>query len=155
MYSIGMEEVYYFHLLCNTHSTNTLVNSRDIVSVRIYIDTFTPDKDDTNSSIPNTGDYRVTLFTGCMIYSCTMYLPIASSVAYIKLNKLWLSEVFLAINMLNVENHSVPTQYPLYKKLFAFFKDLLAHITVVFLMLPFIIAFTVAPICWIMIVQIT
>ena len=42
-----------------------------IIGVRIYIDNFTLDKDNINSSISNTGDYRVTPFTGYMI-ACTI-----------------------------------------------------------------------------------
>ena len=123
-----------------------------IVGVRVYVDNFTPkkyddtddnfiDEDDTNSSIPNTGDYRVVPFTW-YILACTIYLPIASWATFIRLNKLWLTEIFSAINTLNTGNHSVPTQYTLYKKLFAFICDPLAYIAIVLLMSPFVV-FTV------------
>ena len=109
-----------------------------IVGVSIYIDNFTPDKDDTNSSMPNTGDYRVAPFTW-YILTCTIYLPIASWVTYIILNKLWFTEIFSAINQLmTMGADSMPARQPWNKKLFASFKDPLAYIAVVFLMVPFI-----------------
>ena len=108
-----------------------------IVGVRIYIDNFTPKKDDTNSSIPNTGDYNVVPFTW-WILTCTIYLPIVSWVTYIILNKLWFREIFSAINQLTMGANRMPARHPWNDKLFAFIKDPSAYIAVVFLMVPFI-----------------
>ena len=44
-----------------------------IIVVRIYVDNFTPEMNDTDSGIPDTGDYRVTSLTGYMI-ACTIYV---------------------------------------------------------------------------------
>ena len=77
-----------------------------IVGVRIYVDNFTPDKDDTNSSIPNTGDYMVTRLTWYMI-ACTVYLPIVSWVIYIILNKSFFYKIYSTIS--GNANNDMPT----------------------------------------------
>ena len=77
-----------------------------IVGVRIYVDNFTPDKDDTNSSIPNTGDYIVTRLTWYMI-ACTVYLPIVSWVIYIILNKSFFYKIYSTIS--GNANNDMPT----------------------------------------------
>ena len=112
-----------------------------IVGVRIYIDNFTLDADDTEISIRNTGDYWVAPFTGYMV-ACTLYLPIVSWIVYIVLNKLWFYELFSAINQMTNGAGQMPPRDSWNDKLFAFTKDPLAYITVVFLIAPFI-AFTV------------
>ena len=66
-------------------------------SMREYADNFTLDKDDTNYTMPDTGDYKVAPFTGYMI-ACTVYLPIVSWITYIILNKSWFIEVYSAVN---------------------------------------------------------
>ena len=112
-----------------------------LVGARIHVDNFTPDNDDINSSIPDTGDYRVAPLTGCMI-GCTIYLPIVSWVTYIIINKLWFYEVYSAISQLGNGADCMPVQDTWDEKLFAFIKDLRAYIVAVFLIAPFI-AFTV------------
>ena len=112
-----------------------------IIGVRIYVDNFTPDKDDTNDIIPDTGEYKVTPFTGYMIV-CTVYLPIVSWITYIILNKLWFYEVYSAIYQLSNGADCMSQRKALHKKLFAFIKDPLAYTAIVFLIGPFI-AFTV------------
>ena len=111
-----------------------------IIGVRIYIDNFPPEKDNTNSSIPNTGDYKLPTFTGYMIV-CTVYLPIVSWITFILLNKLWFYEVLSAIYQMTNGAICMPPQPVWNKKIFAFLKDPLAYIAIVFLMLPFV-AFT-------------
>ena len=44
-----------------------------IIGVRIYVDNFTPGKDDTNSTLPDTGDYKVAPLTGYMM-ACPSYI---------------------------------------------------------------------------------
>ena len=112
-----------------------------IIGVRIYVDNFTIDKDDINNAIPDTGDYKVAPFTWYMMV-CTIYLPILSWVAYIRLNRLWFHEVYADINQLNVRANQMPPHDTWDKKLLSFVKDPSAYIAVVFLMLPFV-AFTV------------
>ena len=81
----------FFVLAITTALTHWLMTG--IIGVRIYVDNFAIEKDVTNSSvnftiqndkinssIPDTGDYRVTPFTGFMI-ACTIYLPIVSWIA--------------------------------------------------------------------------
>ena len=111
-----------------------------IIGVRIYVDNFTPDKDDKNSTIPDTGDYKLPTFTGIMI-ACTVYLPIASWITYIILNKPWLFEVYSAINQMTNGADRMPPQHVWNKKILGFLKDPLAYIAIVLLMLPFV-AFT-------------
>ena len=126
-----------------------------IIGVRVYVDNFTPDQDDTgsmgiyadnvtlddtNDTIPDAGDYKVTLFTRYMI-ACTLYLPIVSWITYIILNKSWFFEVYSAINQMASGADHMPPKHTWDKKLFDFKKDPLAYIAVVFLMLSFV-AFT-------------
>ena len=111
-----------------------------IIGVRMYVDNFTPDKDDTNSSIPDTGDYKVSPFSRYMI-ACSIYLPILSWITYIILNKSWFFEVFSAIYQMTNGADSMSPQDIWYKKLLAFLKDPLAYIVTVVLMLSFV-AFT-------------
>ena len=110
-----------------------------IIGVRMYVDNFT-DKDDTNSSIPDTGDYKVSPFSRYMI-ACSIYLPILSWITYIILNKSWFFEVFSAIYQMTNGADSMSPQDMWYKKLLAFLKDPLAYIVIVVLMLSFV-AFT-------------
>ena len=118
-----------------------------IIGVRIYVDNFTPQNDDTNSSIPNTGDYRVAPLTGYMI-GCTIFLPILSWITYIILNKLWFYEVYSAISQLKSANHMHlqdiwdENRYVWDKKLIDFITNPLAYIAIVCLMASFI-AYTV------------
>ena len=131
-----------------------------IIGVRIYVDNFTTEKNDTNisinftiekddinSSVPDTGDYRVAPFTGYMI-ACTVYLPIVSWITYIILNKLWFYEVYSAIHQLsNGRVDHMPEEDTWDEKLFAFIKDyhhtvyhrLQSYIADLFLLLPFIV----------------
>jgi len=105
-----------------------------IVGVRIYADNFSSVK--FNSS----GSYVVAPFTRYMIFCCA-YLPIASWIAYIILNKYWFYEVFSVIKQsLDQEIHlqSIST----WVKLFSFVFDPAAYISITLLMLPFI-AFTI------------
>ena len=111
-----------------------------IIGVRIYVDNFTPDKDDTNNTVPDTGGYKLSICTGIMIV-CTICLPIISWITYIILNKLWFFEVYSAINeMSNAANH-MPARHSWNKKILASLKDPLAYVVIVLLMLPFV-AFT-------------
>ena len=118
-----------------------------IIGVRIYVDNFTLDRDDTNSSIPNTGDYRVAPFTRYMI-ACAIFLPILSWITYIILNKLWFYEVYSAISQLKSADHMYlqdiwdEYRYVRNDKLIDFITNPLAYILIVSLMVSFI-AYTV------------
>ena len=109
-----------------------------LIAVRIYIDAFNTMEHNTNSSIPDTGDYRVAPLTGYMI-GCTIYLPIMSWITYIIINKPWFYKVYSAINQLGTGRAShMPEGYKWNKKLFAFTKDPWAYTAIVLLMVPFI-----------------
>ena len=109
-----------------------------IIGMRIYIDVFNTVKHNTNSSVPDTGVYRVAPFTGYMI-ACTIYLPIVSWITYIIINKLWFYKVYSAIHQLGTgKADHMPEGDDWDKKLFAFIKDPLAYIAIVLLMVPFI-----------------
>ena len=121
--------------------TPDTLDKADTGSMRMSVDTFAPDNDGRGSTIPDTGDYKVAPFTGYMI-ACTVYLPIASWITYIILNKLWFFEVYSAINQMTTVANHMTSQPSWDKKLLAVYKDPLAYIAVLFLMLPFV-AFTV------------
>ena len=72
-----------------------------IIAVRIYVDNFTTYDEDTTK--PNTGDYRVAIFTRYMI-ACTIFLPIISWISYIVINKAWFYEIYSAISKLQDPN---------------------------------------------------
>ena len=107
-----------------------------IIGVRVYVDNFTPDKDD--AIILNTGDYKVAPLTGYMI-ACPIYLPMVSWITYIILNKLWFCEVYSAINQLSNGADHMPQRNIYLKRLLAFVKDPLAYIAVAYLIAPFVI----------------
>ena len=109
-----------------------------IIGVRIYIDNFTPDRD-TGNNIPNTGDYRVTPFTGYMI-GFSLCLPAFSPAVYILLNKLWFYEVYTVSQQSNTNRtESTAPQLSWNIKLFASARDPLAYVTVINLMVLFIV----------------
>ena len=92
-----------------------------------------------NSSMPDTGDYRVAPLTGCMIV-CTIWLPIVSWITYIIINKPWFYKVYSAISQLGTRRADhMPEGDTWNKKLLAFIKDPLAYIAIVLLMVPFIV----------------
>ena len=108
-----------------------------IIGVRIYVDNFTPDKDDINSTIPDTGAYKVAPFTKYMMV-CTVYLPIMSWITYIILNKLWFYEVYAAIHQITDGADRMSQHEVIGKKLFNFLKDPLAYTAVMLLIIPFV-----------------
>ena len=108
-----------------------------IIGVRIYIDNFTPG--DTNSSIPNTGDYRIAPLTGCMI-GCAIFVPIVSWITYIIINRVWFYEVYSAINQLGTGRADhMPPQITWDEKLFDYIQDILSYIAAVSFLLGFIL----------------
>ena len=123
-----------------------------IIGVRIYIDNFTLEKDDTNSTddinsiVPNTGDYSVAPLTGIMM-GCAICLPIVSWVAYIIINKEWFYEVFSAINQLTTIADQMPPQVRWDKKFLATYKNPLAYIGAILLMGLFV-AFVAGTYLW-------
>ena len=93
---------------------------------------------------PNTGDYRVAIFTRYMI-ACTIFLPIVSWISYITINKAWFYEIYSAISKLQDPNdrqqlqnswdaHRSDWRY----KLLDFTKNPLAYIAIVLSLLAFI-----------------
>ena len=96
------------------------------------------DNDNINSSIPDTGDYRVASFTGYMI-ACTVYLPIVSWIIRIIFYSPLFYDTYSAIHQLNTGICHVPSE-DLWKGntpavlLFV----LLLCFAAVFLMVPFI-----------------
>lgn len=111
-----------------------------IIGARIYVDNFTPDYD-TGGIVPNSGDYKVAPYTLYMIF-CVVYLPIASWVVYIRLNKFWFYEVYSLINQFNATPANYIWTLPSSMKLTAFLVDPVSYVVVIFLMVPFIV-FTV------------
>ena len=113
-----------------------------IIAVRIYVDNFSTENE--NYTAPNTGDYRVAIFTQYMV-ACTIFLPIVSWITYIIINKAWFYEIYSAISVLEYPNYCQrlqnlwdanrsDSQY----KLFNFTKNLSAYIAIVLSMLAFI-----------------
>jgi len=117
-----------------------------IIGVRIYVDNFTPENNSTNDSVPNTGDYKVKAYTGYMI-ACTMFLPIASWIVYIIINKLSFYEVYSTIYHLNNGADDMPPEVSLKDKIFPVSKDHLVYtatlILTVLFFIPLFIAFAV------------
>ena len=112
-----------------------------IIGVRIYVDNFTPDLD-TGRAEPNTGDYTMAPYTLYMIL-CAVYLPIASWLVYIRLNKFWFYEIYSLINQFSATPADYIWTLPWNMKLTAFIVDPVSYFVVIFLIVPFIV-FTVA-----------
>ena len=93
--------------------------SRDINEARIYIGNFSKEIGQENTS--DTGDYDITLYTVYMII-CGAYLPVASVIVFIVLNRAWLSD----------------DERSKLQKMFHCFVDPIAYIIVPFQMVPFI-----------------
>jgi len=110
-----------------------------IIAVRITADNFSIEKDSSDTE-PLTGSYNISPFTLYMII-CSVYLPIASWIVYILLNKYWFLQIYSLINQFSSTEAIFIWTMPLSVKLFAFLRDPVAYIAVVFLMGPFI-AFT-------------
>ena len=120
-----------------THWTMT-----GIIAVRIYVDNFSTENE--NSTTPNTGDYRVAIFTRYMV-ACTIFLPIVSWITYIIINKSWFYEIYSAISALEDPNYFQRLQNlwdanrsDWQYKLFNFIKNPSAYIAIVLSMLAFI-----------------
>ena len=92
-----------------------------IIGVRIYVDNFTPDHD-TSGTEPNTGNYTVASYTLYMIF-CAVYLPIASWLVYIRLNKFWFYEIYSLINQFSATPADYIWTLPWNMKLTAFIVD--------------------------------
>ena len=91
-----------------------------IIGVRIYVDNFS--RETGQGNISETGSYKVAPYTGYMIF-CGAYLPVASVIVYIILNRVWLSDVEMSK----------------LKKTFYFLIDPVAYIAVPFLIAPLLI----------------
>lgn len=73
---------------------------------------------------------------------CAVYLPIASWVVYVRLNKFWFYEVYSLINQFSATPADYIWVLPSSMKLTAFLVDPVSYFVVIFLMVPFIV-FTV------------
>ena len=110
-----------------------------IIGVRIYADNFSREIDSNGNSTgeAETGDYKSAPYTCFMIF-CGAYLPLASVVVYILLNKYWFLEIFWTIKDEDASAESKIKEMPTKVKLLACLVDPLAYIAIVFLMVPFI-----------------
>ena len=91
-----------------------------IIGVRIHIDNFAMEIDQGNGSEAGLAGYKVTPYTCYMIF-CGAYLPVASVISHLVLNRTWLLEELDAS-----------------EEIFYFLLDPIAYIIVPFLMGPFI-----------------
>ena len=108
-----------------------------IVGVRIYVDNFSVEKNNSKYEIePITGSYTSTTFTRFMIAGST-YLPIASYVVYIILNKHWFYEVYSVIKQSSASEVDVESIPPSIKFLSSVV-DPVAYILAIFLIVSFI-----------------
>ena len=89
-----------------------------IIGVRIYVDNFSTEID--QGGMSETGGYKVPSYTRYMIF-CGVYLPVASVVVFIVLNRAWFSDEVGTV-----------------QKIFYFLGDPLSYLIVIFLMVPFI-----------------
>ena len=101
-----------------------------IIGVRIYVDNFS------TVAHSSSGSYRSSSFTRYMIFCCA-YLPIASLISYIILNKYWFYEVYTIIKQSTDQERSMQSISP-WVKLITFVFDPAAYISVILLILPFI-----------------
>ena len=108
-----------------------------IIGVRMYVDNFTPDHD-TDGTEPTTGNYTVAPYTLYIIF-CAVYLPIASWLVYIRLNKFWFYEIYSLINQFSATPADYLWTLPWNMKLTAFIVDPISYFVVIFLMVPFIV----------------
>ena len=108
-----------------------------IVGVRIHVDNFIDIK---YNSSEYTGSYKSVAFTRYMIFCCA-YLPIASWIVFIILNKYWFYEVFSVIKQ-SADQEICMQSISTWIKLMSFVFDPAAYISITLLMLPFI-AFTI------------
>ena len=67
-----------------------------IVGIRIYVGEFVVDKDASDTE-PKTGSYATSPYTWCMVFF-SAYVPVASWVVYIILNKYWFLQLYSLIN---------------------------------------------------------
>jgi len=111
-----------------------------IVGIRIYVGEFAVDKGSSDTE-PKPGSYATSPYTWCMVFF-SVYLPIASWVVYIILNKYWFLQLYSLINQFSSNEANVIEKMPLSVKVFAFLNDPIAYVAVIFLILPFA-AFTV------------
>jgi len=111
-----------------------------IVGIRIYVGEFAIDKDSSDTD-SNTGSYATSPFTWCMVFF-SAYLPIASWVVYIILNKYWFLQLYSLINQFSSNVANEIEKMPLSVKVFGFLNDPIAYVAMIFLILPFA-AFTV------------
>ena len=100
-----------------------------IIGVRIYVDNFTPNKDHTNNTIPDTGDYKISVFSGVMIFF-SVYLPIVSWLTFITLNMSWFNKFYSANGF-----DDRPESYIRHERLL---KDPWTYLAIVALIGPFI-----------------
>ena len=108
-----------------------------IVGVRIYVDNFSVENNNSKYEIePITGSYTSTTFTRFMI-ACSTYLPIASYVVYIILNKYWFYEVYSVIKQSSASEVDVESIPPSIKFLSSMV-DPVAYILAIFLIVSFI-----------------
>ena len=110
-----------------------------IIAARIYVDNFATEKDNVDGDLLNTGNYRMTPFTGYMI-GFTLCFPIFSTAVFVLLNKLWFYELYSVIHRSTVTHRSESNTPKLSWsiKLFAFIRDPLALLAVIALMTLFI-----------------
>ena len=134
-----------------------------LIAVRIYADNFSKDRSDRSQqpvstqrlpqempdSTEPTGNYVSAPYTRYMIF-CGAYLPVASMVVYIILNKYWFLQIYWLIKnkgFLSVDNDKDMTKLVKYQyikrmpesvKTMAFLRDPFAYLAVIFLMVPFI-----------------
>ena len=131
---------YYLILLLAIATALTHWSMIEILATRIHFDNFTTEKDNVDGHSLNTGNYRMTPFTGYMI-GFSLCFPIFSVAVFVLLNKLWFYEVYSAIHQSTITRMSESNTLKLSRniKMFAFIRDPLALLTVIVLMTLFII----------------
>ena len=91
-----------------------------IIGIRIHVDNFAREIDQGSGSEAGLGGYKVASYTGYMLF-CGAYLPVASVISHLVLNRTWLLEELDAS-----------------EEIFHFLLDPISYIIVPFLMGPFI-----------------
>ena len=89
-----------------------------IVGIRIYVGEFAVDKDASDTE-PKTEGYATSPYTWCMVFF-SAYLPVASWVVYIILNKYWFLQLYSLINQFSINEATEIEKMSLSVKVFAF-----------------------------------
>ena len=128
-------KIYHLILPFATATASTQWAMIGITVVRMYVDSFTTEKDNVDCDLLNTGNYRMTPYTGYMI-GFALCFPIFASVVFVLLNKSVIHRSTITC-ICRSESNTLKLLWSI--KLFAFIRDPIALLAVIVFMTLFII----------------